>query len=216
MSTKLVAQHPLVRLQSRRILTFAGVSGVLGLLAIPVAGSVVGASMVSGAGMLLWRAIQLRRRGQAVQLHNAALERVMRGQIDEAEELLGQISPRMNRWSHLARANGLLRAMIAFYRGDAELAASLATTGIAIPFSRLQRALRPLEEVHQARLLALRALAHASTGQAEQAERDAYAAETSPGASPDVVARAALARAVTSRAARGWSDSPRTSAGRDG
>ncbi len=190
------AQHPSARLQSRRMLYGAAAYVVFGLVAFPLVGSTVGTTFVAGGGLFLWGALRLARRGRALQCHNAAVERIMRGQVDEAEALLNRIPP-ASRWRHLGRAIGLQRALIAFYRGDAELAVSLATAAIAVPYARFQLLLRSYEEMHQARLLAIRALSYASMGQAVLAESDATASEASPGASPDVLARAALARAVT-------------------
>jgi hypothetical protein len=169
---------------------------LLGAALAPIAGWTVGMLAVAAGALLAWRALVVARRGRAVQLHNAALERAMRGEVEEAEALLDQISPAMRRWGHLARAGGFLRALIAFYRGDTQLAVSLTTPAIAVPYSRLDIGLRSLEQMHRAQLLALRGLAYASLGEAALAEADAAASESAPGAGPDVLARAALARAI--------------------
>jgi hypothetical protein len=170
---------------------------VVGLFSVWIGAWEQGALALVVGFIVLWRARVVTQHGRAVTTHNAAVERLLRGEIDEAETLLARIPPALAHRSHLGRAGGLVRARIAFYRGDITAAIALATAAIAIPYSAVERSLRPVEQGHRARLLALRALALASLGDAAAAERDAAESESHPATAPEVLARAALARAVT-------------------
>jgi hypothetical protein len=187
--------HPAVRIQSRLlliVLSFCVLAGAL--TALGGATWSVG-SFLAIAGLCVWALLSLGRRGRAVQLHNAALERLLRGRDQEAEELLDQIPARDLRRGAVARAAGTQRALIALHRGDSARAVELTSGALAQRFSHVP-GLRPNEEMHRAKALALRALAHASLGHEAEAASDAAAAEIAPNATPDVLARASLSRSV--------------------
>jgi hypothetical protein len=154
-----------------------------------------GACAVLGA-FFLWTARANDNRGDAVQLANTAFERLTRGRVDECEALLARIPTRAG--GHVARAVALQRAMIAVHRGDA--AAALAQASRACE-GRPGLLSRPHDVRQMASALSLRAIAHASLGDATAARADADAAEASEGVSPPVLARSTLARAIVLAAA---------------
>jgi hypothetical protein len=192
--TKLPA-HPIVRAQSRTLLGITGLGVLLGAAAIGSGVAWAAPAAFAIAGYFGWALFMLPRRTRLVQLHNAALERLMRGREQEAEELLDQIPPKRLLRGSVARGAHLQRALLALHKGDAERSVALATTAIAMRPARWALT-QPVEQTQRAKALALRALAHASLGHDDEALADALAAETAPRATPDVLARASLARSV--------------------
>ncbi len=187
--------HPVVRAQRRTLLGITALGVVLGASAIGsgVAWAAPAALAISAYfGWALWT---LPRRARLVQLHNAALERLMRGREQEARELLDQIPARDLRRGSVARGAHVQRALLALHHGDGARSVELATTAIDMRPERWT-VNQPVEQTQRAKALALRALAHASLGHAGLALQDAAAAETAPHATPDVLARASLARSV--------------------
>ena len=126
-------------------------------------------------------------------LNNLAYERLTRGHVSEAEELLARIPARLQTKGALARAVGVQRAMIALYRGDAEAAVAAATTATSRPYEFLDR---DRQRMQDASAYALRALAHASLGREAEARADADRVDRSDMTTPEAIARAALARAL--------------------
>jgi tetratricopeptide (TPR) repeat protein len=187
--------HPVVRAQRRTLLGITALGVVLGAAAV---GS--GVAWAAPAGLVVsayfgWSLWALPRRARLVQLHNAALERVMRGREQEAEQLLDQIPARDLRRGSVARGAHVQRAQLALYQGDVERSIDLATVAVEMRPARWP-VTQPIEQTQRAKALALRALAHASLGHEAPALQDAAAAETAPSATPDVLARASLARSV--------------------
>jgi hypothetical protein len=147
------------------------------------------------AGFFGWSLWMLPRRTLLVQLHNAAIERLMRGREVEAEQLLDQIPAHALLRGPVARGAHVQRALLALHQGYPERSVDLATTAITMRPPRWNWG-QTVEEIQRAKALALRALAHASLGHENDALADAAAAEDAPSATPDVLARASLARSV--------------------
>jgi hypothetical protein len=190
-------EHPLVKIHSRRLLLMALVYAALGMLMLPFAPFMGIAVLVIG-GLLASRRYALGSLGQAVLMVNGALERLTRGEDQEAEQILDAMPPRTLKRRYVVRGTRYLRATIAFQRGEFERAVELATACVKEPFERLTvvTGQRAYEERVRAGALALRALARASLGHEAASDQDAAAADAAPGATPEIVARAALARAV--------------------
>ncbi len=185
-------KHPANAL-ARRYLAFGSLlaagSGAAVYAGFPSA-AIVGGSF---AAMLLWSSVTVRRSGDAVLLNNLAFERLSRGHVSEAEELLARIPARYQTKGALARAVGVQRAMIALYRGDAEAAVAAATAAASRPYDFFAR---DHQRRQDASAHALRALANASLGRVAEALEDAGRADGTDPTSPEAIARAALARAL--------------------
>jgi hypothetical protein len=196
-STPKPPEHPAVRSQRRLLAVFLALSVLVGVsqLVGQGVGEWLAAPLFALAGWFGWVMWRLPRQGRAVQLYNGALARLLRGHDDDAVSLLDQLPPAEIDRGALAVGARTVRAIIAFHRGDSAEAASLTTAALARKGSRWPFA-RPHEDLHRAKATAMRALALASVGRETEALADAAAAETMRGATPDTVARAALARAV--------------------
>lgn len=186
-----VAPHPIQRVARRHWLFAAMIS--LGAAASAFFGLWgIGVALAATAAFLAWSAVVNARNGMAVQLNNTAYERLTRGRVDEAEGFLAQIPPSAEGFG-VARAVAAQRALIALHRGELAAAIEHATRAIDRPkqfFSRWY------EEQQIAGAYAIRAVAHASAGDARAMEADASRAETDDAALPGGIARAALARAI--------------------
>jgi len=151
--------------------------------------------LFAGASLFGWGFYRLPQQGRATRLHNAALQSLLTGKDDEAVALLDDISPRELRRGGLGVSVHTQRAMIAMHSGDAAKALALTTAGLALPWSRVPW-FRMHEELHRTKARALEAICHASLGHEREAESDAAVAESSIAATPDVLARASLARSI--------------------
>ncbi|HSO35972.1 MAG TPA: hypothetical protein VLT33_25770 [Labilithrix sp.] len=170
--------------------------GVLALATGSVAAGVLGLACGGGA-LSLARSLQIRI--PAAQIVNTAAQHLTRGQIPETEALLGRIAPAAARDSLIARAVAILRAVIALYEGRMAEAESFATLAIE---RRLGVTTRAFERQQITAAHAVRALARAARGDEAAARKDADVAESSVDATPEVIARARLVRALlASRAA---------------
>ena len=178
----------------------------LGVGFVPIAGMAIGAGgFVAGAIALGFGALSLgiartlHLRIPAVQIVNTAAQQLTRGNIPETEALLASISPAAARDSLVARAVATQRALIALYDGRLQDAEAFATLAIE---KRLGILSRSFELPQIASAYAVRAFARAARGDAAAATSDADVAEMSVDATPEVIARARLVRAlVASRAA---------------
>jgi len=173
---------------------------------VPAAGWLLaGGNVIGGAGALVLSAVAvglgrfLGHQIVAVQLTNTAVQQLMRGDLTATAATLDSIPARATRSGNVRRAIGTLRAMIALYEGRLEESVTFATNAV----DGRRGLFTGLEEGPQiAAAHGVRGLAHAALGDAASAKLDADAAETSVDASPEVIARARLVRAIlASRAA---------------
>ncbi len=180
--------------------------GAMGMACIPIAGAAI-ASGGFGAGAIAFgfgaasmgRARTLHVRIPAVQLVNKAAQQLTRGNIAATEALLSSISPAAAKDSLVARAVATQRALIALYDGRLKESEAFATLAIE---KRLGLFSRAYERQQITSAYAVRAFARAARGDAAAAQNDADFAETSVYATPEVIARARLVRALlASRAA---------------
>jgi hypothetical protein len=174
------------------IVLLGGVGACLLYVGLPALSALVSLALayfVSGM-------IQLPSDVRVGQLIDTAVERVCGSRFAEAEQCLGQIPARSLRRAGVARIVHLLRGSVALYSaGDAESAVELASLAISVPVPKVA-VNRLVQEAHRAAALALRSMAHASLGHVAEAEADADAAESAPGATPSVLAEASLARCL--------------------
>lgn len=137
--------------------------------------------------------------GDAVRLTDTAHQHLARGDLVATEALLSAIPQKAAARGAVRRAVSSVRALVALYEGRHEESIRFATSAI-----EAERALasRDHEAAQVAAALAIRALAHAALGKDLAAKGDADAAERSAHATPEVIARARIVRAlVASRAA---------------
>ncbi len=158
------------------------------------AGNVLGAvaCLASSAGVVMLARF-LAHQVIAVQLSNTAVQQLMRGDLAATTATLDAIPARATRSGNVRRAVHTLRAMIALYEGRLEESVRFATVAI----DGRRGLLTAVEEGPQiAAAHGVRGLAHAALGDAAMAKLDADAAETSVDATPEVIARARLVRAI--------------------
>lgn len=153
---------------------------------------IVGISMAL-CGLMGFASRRLKENIHAVTFINKAVQHVSRGEIDEAKGLLRLVPPKAAKRNIMRRATETLRAMIALYEGRPDEAASHASAAIAGGRSVLAHS---FESAQIAGAHSWRGLAHAALGEGVRANEDADAAEASPHAPPDVIARARLVRAL--------------------
>jgi tetratricopeptide (TPR) repeat protein len=179
---------------------------VLGIACVPLAGLSLAFGNVGGAVLALGMAggamgmgRSIGKRIEAVQLTNTAVQHLTRGDLQATEEALAAIPAVATRRGIVARAVGTLRALIALYEGRLEESVSYATSAIE---GRLGLFTRTFESGQVAAAHAVRGLAYAALGDTAKAKADADDAESSVDASPEVIARARMVRALlASRAA---------------
>ncbi len=128
-----------------------------------------------------------------VQQTNTAVQQLMRGDLAATVATLDAIPARAARSGNVRRGIATLRAMVALYEGRLEESVKFSSSAIEGRRGFLTRA----EEGPQiAAAHGVRALARAALGDAAGAKLDADAAETSVDATPEVIARARLVRAI--------------------
>lgn len=158
-----------------------------------VSGSIAAGSVgLVGAAIFMRMARRLSLQIVAVQRNNTAVQHLMRGDFAAAEAMLAGIPPAAMDGT-VRRAVSTVRALIALYEGRPEESAKLATVAIEGRRSILGRS---IENDQIAAALAVRALAFVATGDVDRAKADADAAETSVHATPEVIARARVVRAL--------------------
>ena len=184
------------------VLAYAAVAAVF----LPIAGIAIRSGGFTAGGIALafsagamGIARSLHIRIPAVRIVNGAAQHLTRGNIAEAEALLASIGAAAARDGIVARAASILRALIALYDGRVVEAEAFATLAIEKRLGLLTRSFE-LQQIVAAH--AVRALARAARGDAAGAKADADVAEGSVDATPEVIARARLVRALlASRAA---------------
>jgi hypothetical protein len=188
-----LAPHPM-RSVARNLAILGGLGVVAGGVFLLTARDfqVQNVLIPAGGAWLLVYGMGLFRQINAVQLGNAALDRLTRGHFDEAEAILDSIPPR-DRRRQIGRAIGVQRTMLALYRDDPRRAIQEASRAID---GRLGLITREHEEVQILAARGLRAIAAASVDDAETADADVRAVRASPGAQPETLARVALAEVI--------------------
>jgi hypothetical protein len=176
----------------RRLYVFAALLGAIGVAGAALGSVPLVSVALTASGLLGLYGWLVGRSAREVQLNNLAFERLTRGQIDEAAAILSLVPPERDS-GYVGRALALQRAMIALQRGDAARAVVLTTRTIEGKPGLLTR---QYEDIQIVAGLALRSLARASLGQDDGAHEDAAFVDRSPNATPEAVARVALARAV--------------------
>lgn len=158
-----------------------------------VSGSIpAGAIGLVGAAIFMRMARRLSLQIVSVQLNNTAVQHLMRGDHAAAEAMLAGI-PAAAMDGTVRRAVSTVRALIALYEGRPEESAKLATVAIE---GRRGILGRTIENGQIAAAHAVRALAFLAAGDGDRAKADADAAETSVHATPEVIARARVVRAL--------------------
>lgn len=150
----------------------------------------VGLPLLVLAPLYLFLGLAMRRHTDAVLLNNAAFDLVSRGRIAEAEALLARAESASGA---VRRAVAIQRAMIALRRGDASTAETHASSALATKPSFLTR---DAEIGVRCTATAIRALARASMGKEQEALADIADVRASKDATPDALARAAVAEAT--------------------
>ena len=184
--------HPAQRLVTVYAV-LAAVFGLIGVFTVAVGAWMSAPIPVVMTALLAWAVVHLRSNIAAVRLINSAVQNVSRGEIEEAKTLLGLVPPAAAKRNVMRRASALLRAMISLYEGhpnDAEKHASDAIAGRPGMFTH------GFESAQIASAQSWRGLARAALGNTAGAGEDARAAEDSPHAPPDVIARGRLVRAL--------------------
>ena len=167
---------------------------------VPVAGWLLAAgNVIGGGGSLVLGAAAvgvgrcLGHQIVAVPLTNTAVQQLMRGDLRATSATLDAIPARAVRSGNVRRAASTLRAMVALYEGRIEEAVTFATSAI----EGRRGLFTSIEEGPQiAAAHGVRGLAYAALGDDASAKLDADAAETSVDATPEVIARARLVRAI--------------------
>jgi hypothetical protein len=184
--------HPFHQTATRQ-LAFGVAFVALGALAIVLVGGALvglGVSVATIGGALAYLGVLGRRQTAAVLLNNEAVDLIARGRIADAEALLDAVPTRAG---NVRRAVGIQRALIALRRADAPAAEAQANDVLAIPMGVLTRE----EEAAQNTLaLASRGLARAMMGRGTDALDDIGAVRAAENASPEALARAAVAQAT--------------------
>lgn len=178
----------------------------MALLLVPAAGWLGASGNAFGAGVTVLLGVFAGGLGRyfahqivAVPRVNTAVKHLMRGDLAAASSVLDSIPARATKSSTVRRSIGTVRATLALYEGRLDDAVRYATAAIEV-----RRGLLPgaFEGPQIAAAHGLRGLAFAALGNADRAKADADAAETSVDATPEVIARARIVRAiVASRAA---------------
>lgn len=172
-----------------------GIGGFfVALAALAVAGSSIAGGVVGllGAAIFMRMARRLSLQIVSEQLTNTAVQHLMRGDHATAEAMLAGIPPAAMDGT-VRREVSTVRALIALYEGRPEESAKLATVAIEGRRSLLGRT---IESEQIAAAHAVRALAFVAAGDVDRAKADADAAETSVHATPEVIARARVVRAL--------------------
>lgn len=175
-------------------------------LFVPVAGWVGASGNVFGAVVALLLGVfagglgrHLSNQIVAVPRVNTAVQHLVRGDLAAAAGVLDSIPARATKSSSVRRAINTLRAMLALYEGRLDEAVRYASAALEGRRGLLTAA---LEGPQIAAAHGLRGLAFAALGDADRARADADAAETSADATPEVIARARIVKAIlASRAA---------------
>jgi hypothetical protein len=160
-----------------------------------VMGNVIGGGgAIVISAFALWFGRMLGGQIVAVQRTNTAVQQLMRGDLAATTATLDAIPARAARsGGNVRRGIATLRAMVALYEGRLEESATFATSAIE---GRRGFFTRVEEGPQIAAAHGVRALARAALGDAAGAKLDADAAETSVDATPEVIARARLVRAI--------------------
>lgn len=136
---------------------------------------------------------------EGVQLVNTAVQHLTRGDHAMAEAMLAAVPARGSKRGVVPRAIANVRATISLYDGRLEESAKYATAAIQTKYGLMSRT---YEDSQIAGAHAIRALAYTALGDQDRAKADADEAESSADATPEVIARAQVVRALlTSRAA---------------
>jgi hypothetical protein len=189
---KTVPTHPLA--PHLALVAIAGVvATVAGIALLATGGSVIGCVSCAAGPVLVAAWWSSRAQLRALQAAGLAVQKLTRGEIPEAEALLDAIPERIARKRVVARVVAIQRAMIAIDRGQPAEAVARTTSALVEPDGRMYGAF-DRQQIACAR--SLRALAHAMQGDLERAEEDAAAANAVAEASPDVLARTRVVRAV--------------------
>jgi hypothetical protein len=160
-----------------------------------VMGNVIGGGgAIVISAFALWFGRMLGSQIVAVQRTNTAVQQLRRGDLAATTATLDAIPARAARsGGNVRRGIATLRAMVALYEGRLEESATFATSAIE---GRRGFFTRVEEGPQIAAAHGVRALARAALGDAAGAKLDADAAETSVDATPEVIARARLVRAI--------------------
>lgn len=182
---------------AQRLVTVYGVLGaflgLMGVLMIAVGAWFSAPIPLALSALLVWAVLHLRTNIVAVRFINSAVQHVERGEIETAKELLSFVPPAAEKRNVMRRASALLRAMIALYEGQPHEAETHASAAIAGNPGMLSHG---FESAQIASARSWRGLARAALGNGAGATEDAQAAEDSPHAAPDVIARGRLVRAL--------------------
>lgn len=171
------------------------------LAALSVAAGSIFAGIIglAGAALFMLMARGLGHQMVAAQLVNTAVQRLTRGDHAAAEALLVGIPAAALKQRMITRATSTVRAIIALYEGRFEEAEKLATVAIE---GRRGWSTATFENGQIAMAHAIRGLVFVALGNPARAKADADEAESSVDASPEVIARARVVRALlASRAA---------------
>lgn len=187
-----VPKHPLQK-TGRRVTLFAVFFALLSAGAFYAGATGAGVGLAVLTALYAFIGVRSGGNAQGVVLHNLAFERATRGLLDEAEALSARIPERLRTRGSLARAQGLLHALIAFQRGRLEEGVVHATRTIETEESAFGFAATPQYAVSG---LGLRALLLASLGREKEARADVERAEKSPSLTPAAWARCKLASAI--------------------
>ncbi|MDB4946336.1 MAG: putative secreted protein [Labilithrix sp.] len=182
---------------AKRVVVLYGCLAAAFLLLAPFCASVAGAApavvLLGCAAFLGYVARTTWIRMPAVQHVNLAVQQLTRGNLASVRAHLAAVGPRARRDTNIGRAVLLVEALTALHESRLEDAEAAATAAIELPAGIL---LREAELQQRATARATRALVRAARGDAAGAKEDADVAEQSVHASPEVVARARLVRAV--------------------
>jgi hypothetical protein len=169
-----------------------GLGFVLGVVACGLGAPQVGVPMLVLGALLLSIGTLARLSGNAVPSLNAAFNLAIEGRTKEAERLLDEASATVQ-LGYVRRVIDLQRGNLAMRRGDLAAARVHVEAAIARPLGVLARS---IGRAHVTAATAMRALLRASEGDAEGARADVAAVERAPEATPEALARAAVAEAV--------------------
>jgi hypothetical protein len=176
-----------------RFVILLGVTALLGLISLGSGATVLPAFILSVCAFAAWRRVRGRGLTVALQRTQAALEARMLGRTEEAEAHLDAIPARALRNTVVRRDVAIERAMNAFYRSDLQAALRAVEPATS---DRTRLFTHTYELTQRATALSVRALVHASTGNAGRANADVVEVLASAYADPRTLARARLAEAV--------------------